>query len=87
MERRGRREAEEMQKLEVFTGRKMRLFCRAATKTVEIESMETLLKTWREREGGTFLTKVMNGSEDGRYTDEADPERRNVGIGVSGDGD
>lgn len=50
----------------------MKIFCQVAIETVEVESIEVLLETWRERRGGRIvLTKDINRLEDGEDDDKA----------------
>lgn len=62
----------------------MRLFCRVAVATAEIESTEVLVETFRERRSGIVLIEYMNGFKNSGDGDETEPERGDVETGLSG---
>lgn len=69
-----------MRRLELCTGRWLRLFCTDEMEEAEVELMEASMETCCRREG-------VNGSENGADGDEAEPRERDIRVGVCGDGD
>lgn len=53
---------------------------------VELEPVKAPMETWRKRADRIVLTEDMKGSKDDEDGDDADPEKEDVEIGVSGDG-
>lgn len=65
----------------------MKIFCRAGIKSVKVESEEARVEKGLKAGARIVSKEDVNGSEDGQDGDKADPERRDVGIGVCEDGD